>query len=311
MNIQQFEYILAVAEHRHFEEAAERCSISQSTLSTMILKFEDEIGIKIFDRKRKPLEVTLEGAAIIKQLKIISNNIHQLKETAKETRGEIKGTLTIAAIPTVAPFLLPLFLQKFALKFPELHLQVREQTSKEIIRQLKSRELDIGIISTPIEDDDLIELKLYDEPFVFYDGSATQQSPISAHKINLNNLWLMEEGHCMRTQVLNLCNNLKTKNNPSLNIDFKAGSIDSLLRFVKANKANTLLPYLSTLDFSEKEKQKLIPFKAPLPLRTIGLVVHKHFVKKKTLELFQKEIMLNITPILANVNCAGKVVSPV
>ena len=126
MNIQQFNYILALAEFRHFELAAEKCNITQSTLSTMISKFEEEIGIEIFDRKKKPVQVTKEGSTIIEQLKIITTDIDQLKELTKEVKGEIKGNLTLSVIPTIAPFLLPLFLQDFAAKFPNLNIVVRE-----------------------------------------------------------------------------------------------------------------------------------------------------------------------------------------
>jgi len=290
MNIQQFNYILAVAEFKHFEIAAEKCNITQSTLSTMISKFEEEIGIEIFDRKKKPVQVTKEGSAIIEQLKIITNDIDQLKELTKEVKGEIKGNLTLSVIPTIAPFLLPLFLQDFAAKFPNLNIVVREETTSEIVRKIKSRELDIGILSIPIEDKDIIEVKLYDEPFVFFDASDSESSSVSIQKINTNNLCLMEEGHCMRTQVLKLCDLNKTSIDTKLNFEYKAGSIDSLLRFVKANRATTLLPYLSIADFSENEKTHVSYFSAPVPYRSIGLVVHRHFVKKRLLETLQKNI---------------------
>jgi LysR family hydrogen peroxide-inducible transcriptional activator len=139
MNIQQFHYILAVAECKHFELASEKCFITQSTLSTMISKFEDQIGIKIFDRKKKPVQITSEGLLVIEQLKLITNNIDQLNELVKEIKGELKGSLTLSVIPTIAPFLLPLFLQDFASKFPNLKITVREETTVEIQRKLKAR----------------------------------------------------------------------------------------------------------------------------------------------------------------------------
>jgi LysR family hydrogen peroxide-inducible transcriptional activator len=167
MNIQQFQYVLAVHEYQHFELAAEKCFVTQSTLSTMISKFEDEIGIKIFDRKKKPVQLTTEGLEIVKQLQVISKNIAAFKELTQELKGEITGTLSLSVIPTVAPFLLPLFLQDFARKFPNLNIVVREETTSEIIRKLKSRALDIGILSTPITDKEILEYPLYDEPFLF------------------------------------------------------------------------------------------------------------------------------------------------
>lgn len=310
MNIQQFQYVLAVAENKHFELAAKKCFITQSTLSTMISKFEDEIGIQVFDRKKKPVAITTEGTVIIEQLKIITNSIDQLSELTKEIKGELKGNLSISVIPTIAPFLLPLFLQSFAAKFPGLTFKVKEQTTHEIIRQLKSRELDIGIVSIPIQDKDILELKLYDEPFIFYDASNLHTSVASVKKINRGNLCLMEEGHCMRTQVIKLCDANKKRINSKLNFEFKAGSIDSLLRFVNANQASTLLPYLSILSFSEAEKKHISSFSSPVPYRSVGLVVHRHFVKKKILNMLQNDIVEKIALVLPVKNMRGEKLSP-
>lgn len=310
MNIQQFQYILAVAETKHFEAAAEKCFITQSTLSTMISKFEDEIGIQIFDRKKKPVELTREGLAIIEHLKIISKDIDILKELVNETKGEIKGKLSMSVIPTVAPFLLPMFLQDFAKRFPFLKITVREQTTSEIIQQIKSRQLDIGIVSVPIFEKDILEYELYNEPFVFYNAGKKSKRAVTVDAINLSNLFLLEEGHCMRTQVLKLCENLN-KGKSSLNFEYKAGSIDSLLRFVKTNKASTLLPYLSTLDFSPSEKKHLSQFAAPVPYRSIGLITHRHFVKKNLLDILQKEIISKTKTVLPNRSQKGEMLEPV
>lgn len=311
MNIQQIQYTLAVAENKHFEQAAEKCFITQSTLSTMISKFEDEIGIKIFDRKKKPVELTAEGQTLIEQLKVIWNDIEQFTELTKEIKGEIKGTLSISVIPTVAPFLLPLFLQDFAAKFPDLAIKVKEQTTGEIIRQIKSRELDIGIISIPVEDKDIVELKLYDEPFVFYDAKTKAAAEKAINKIDMSNLCLLEEGHCMRTQIIKLCETHGKDFTSKLNFEYKAGSIDSLLRFVKANHATTLLPYLSVQDLSNEEKACISNFTPPTPYRTIGLVTHRHFVKKKILEMLQEEIVTKTAPFLPNEHINGQRLLPV
>lgn len=311
MNIQQFQYVLSVAENRHFELAAEKCFITQSTLSTMISRFEEEIGMRIFDRKKKPVQITNEGQVIIEQIKLISNNISQLGELLKEIKGEVKGNLSIAAIPTIAPYLLPLFLQDFADQFPGLHIQVKEQTTGEIVRQVKSRELDMGIVSIPLKDEDLMEVKLYDEPFVFYDAGMKHRSNVSIKKLDAGYLWLMEEGHCLRTQVQKLCKLGNRTSRPKVNFDFKAGSIDSLMRFVKAGKSATLLPYLSVSNLAREEHKYIRQFSAPVPMRTVGLIVHKHFVKKKVLELLQKEIIKKVVPALPKSNLKAEILSPV
>ncbi len=311
MNIQQFQYILAVAEYKHFEIAAEKCCITQSTLSTMISKFEDEIGFKIFDRKKKPVQLTNEGKIILEQLTIIVNNIDQLKELTNEVKGEVTGSLTLSVIPTIAPFLLPLFLQDFATKFPNLNIKVREETTSEIVRKLKSRELDIGILSVPLNDKEIEEIKLYDEPFLFFDAENTMSEHITVKNIKMKNICLMEEGHCMRTQVLQLCDFDDNQLGSKLNFEYKAGSIDSLLRFVKANKATTLLPHLATIDFSVNEKMHLGNFISPVPYRTVGLVVHRHFVKKKLLAVLKQDIIEKITPILNKMHLEGEQLFPI
>lgn len=310
MNIQQFQYILAVAEYKHFELAAAKCYISQSTLSTMISKFEDEIGFKLFDRKHKPVALTLEGTLVLEQLKTITNSIEQLNELIKEIKGEIAGQLTLSVIPTVAPSLLPLFLQDFAAEFPNLNIVVREETTAEIQRKLKSRELDIGIISIPLHDKDLMEIKLYDEPFLFFDAAQMSNKKIAAKKVKMETLCLLEEGHCMRTQVLQLCSENGKQKKSKLNFEYKAGSIDSLLRFVKANKGTTLIPYLAANDFSNQEKKHLSQFSAPVPFRTIGIIVHRHFVKKKLLSMLQKTITKKTAAHLPQMHKEGMILYP-
>ena len=311
MNIQQFQYIIAVSEEENFDKAAAKCFITQSTLSTMISKFENEIGVQIFDRKTKPVSITKEGKVIIAQLKSIDHQIRALDETINELKGEIKGALKIGIIPTVAPFLLPLFLQNFAVKHPNLQIEVLELTTSEIMKQLKSRDLDIGIASTPLFDKDLQEIHLYNEAFLWFDESNCKtQNKKDLSALDLENFWLLEEGHCMRTQVLRVCDLDACDVNAALNIKFKAGSIDSLLRFVKSNNGKTLLPYLATLHFTEEEKQKLTAFKAPIPTRSIGLLVHKHFVKKSLLKLLQLEIIKKVTPLLPKENVEAKILAP-
>lgn len=311
MNIHQFNYVIALAELKHFENAADRCFVSQSTLSTMISKLENELGILIFDRKKKPVQLTSEGEILVEQMKKIVKEIDELNELAREVKGEISGRLTVSVIPTIAPFLLPLFLHHFAKKFPNLIIEVREQTTAEIMRQLKNRTLDVGIVSIPLKDEDLVEIKLYDEPFVFYDTNESNTAQVSASDLDVSNLCLLEEGHCMRTQILELCDYFEKHLYNILNFKFKAGSIDSLLRFVKANDASTLLPYLSTIDLSENDKKRVRTFFEPQPYRSVGIVVHRHFVKKRVLEMLESEIIENVSKHMNLRTHEGKILNPV
>lgn len=298
MNIRQFEYILAVAEIRHFELAAEKCFATQSTLSTMVSKFEEELGITLFNRKKKPVEITAEGEVIIEQLKAIQSQIGVLNELAKEFKGEVNGNLTISVIPTIAPSLMPLFLQSFAEKFPQLQIEIREQTTAEITRLLKSRELDVGILSVPINDPDLIEISLYNEPFQLLDYRNQYPDQSTVEDLNPDDIWLMEEGHCMRTQILKFCDMDKNYGKTHLNFNFKAGSIDSLVRFVRANQATTLIPFLAASSLPESDQLQLRNFQPPVPVRSVGLVVHRHFVKRRVLYFLEQEILKQIRPLI-------------
>lgn len=299
MNIQQFKYIIAVADLRHFEDAAERCFISQSTLSTMIGKFEDEIGIKIFDRKTKPVAVTREGNKIIEQLKIILMEIDNLKNITQELKGEESGELKIGIIPTIAPYLMPLFLAEFVNAYPNIQVVVQEMTTSVIQSKLCQREIDLGIAAIPLEDKDLIEFHLYDEPFILYDTQKTQlkHKAVAVDEIDFSNLWLLQEGHCLRTQVEKICNLSHTQPKRLINLEFKAGSIDSLIRFTRDQRGVTLLPFLATLDLSRQEQSYLRMFKTPVPIRSVGLIVHKHFVKKNILEELQNIIRKSVKPL--------------
>jgi len=300
MNTRQFDYLLSVAEYKNFGLAANKCNITQSTLSTMIGRFEDEIGINIFDRKTKPVSITKEGIVIINQLKRIVNEIDVLEELTQTIKGELVGEIKIGIIPTVAPFVLPEFLNDFTKNFPNINFIVSEMTTDLIVNLLERRELDIGILAIPLKRDLLQELPLYNESFFLFDcrEGVKVRKRGNLEKIDFEKFWLLEEGHCFHTQVKRICDFNIDKAKEGINFDFKAGSIESLIRFVKKNKGITMLPYLSSLTFTEEEQQKITLFKPPVPVRTIGLITHKHFVKKNILSLLHIEIRNKIVPLL-------------
>ena len=298
MNIQQIAYILAVDQLHNFGLAARKCHITQSTLSTMVARFEDEIGITIFNRRKKPVTATREGVQVIQQLKIIQDEIENLHGVIQSLKGELQGEVKIGIIPTIAPYLLPRFLHDFIQQFPGLHFVVSEMTTAKILTQLESRTLDIGIVSTPLNHPDCEEVFLYDEPFLLYD--SLQPSPKEAVDLNdleYNRLWLLEEGHCMRTQVEQICS-LHERQNLHRNLDYQSGSIDTLLRFVNSNKGVTLLPYLATLDMDVTEKRCLQTFLEPIPSRSVGLIVHRHFVKREMLEVLGQLIKVRVGEVM-------------
>lgn len=308
MTIQQIKYVLAVAQYAHFEKAAESCFVTQSTLSTMINKLEEEIGIFIFNRKTKPVTITKEGEMLIERMRILQYEFESLQNTVQELKGELVGELRIGVIPTISPYLLPLFLKKFASLYPKVKMIVTETTTEIIQRELKSRTLDVGILAISIDDKELQETALYEEPFFVYDCKSDKPPErLSVEELDFSDLWFLEEGHCLRTQVQKICDLSNKESKKSINIEFKAGSIGSLMRFTQANKGITILPYLACLEISEERKRNAVPFYSPVPVRTVGLAVNKHFVKKKLLTEMKKIIQEVVMPHLPELNQVNSV----
>ncbi|WKN30562.1 LysR substrate-binding domain-containing protein [Porifericola rhodea] len=302
MNIQQLEYIEAVSELRSFDKAAEKCCITQSTLSTMVSRLEKELGIVFFDRKTKPITVTREGQELINQAQTILREINNFKELVSGLKGELRGSLKIGAIPTVASYLFPLFLKEFIEAHPKIHFTISEGVTEKIISDLESRKLDIGLLSTPLDHPNLIEVPLYQEPFILFDSArrkvTEQTDDVDLNKIDVNRLWLLEEGHCLRAQISKLCS-LRKERSPDWNLEYKSGTIDTLKRFVKLNDGLTIFPQLATIDFSMEDRRHLRKFKKPVPAREVSLVVHKHFVKKKILNELKNVITDTVSPLIS------------
>ena len=296
MNLQQLEYIVAIDRHRHFVTAAGKCFVTQATLSMMIKKLEEELNVKIFDRSKQPVVPTEAGTAVIAQAKIILQQAKHLKEIIHELKGELKGELKIGIIPTVAPYLLPLFLNRFLKKYPLLKIKITELTTEQIIEKLKHHHLDAGILATPLNNAAIKELPLYYEQFVVY---ASKNEKLMKKKfllpgdIDTNHLWLLEEGHCLRAQVLNLCE-LRKKELETSNLEYEAGSIDTLKKMVDMNNGITILPELAIKELTASEKKQVRHFKPPVPVREISIVTYHHFVKQRMIDVLKEEIINSI-----------------
>lgn len=294
MNIQQLEYIVAVDTYRHFVTAAEKCFVTQATLSIMIKKLEEELDVKIFDRTKQPVIPTEIGKKIIAQAKIILQESKRLIDIVKEDQLTLSGELRVGIIPTLAPFILPIFLQSFLEKYPAVKLVLHELTTNEIIAQLKQNTIDIGLLATPLKDENINEIPLFVENFVALDYSqendSDKKSYILPKEIDIERLWLLEEGHCLRTQVLNLCE-MKEEQKEENQLTFSTGSIETLKKVVKANHGITILPKLALADLDEDEKAHLLYFKEPIPSREIGLVYYRYYVKERLIKAFEQEIL--------------------
>ncbi len=296
MNIQQLEYVIAVDDCRHFVKAAEKCYVTQATLSMMLKKLEEELQVKIFDRSRQPVVPTEIGIKIIAQAKIILQESNRLAEMVEEEKGELKGELKIGIIPTLAPYLLPLFMNSFLKKYPSVKIKISELTTGQIIHKLEQHDLDAGLLTIPLNQPSLREETLFYEQFVVYaspEQKILKKKFVLAKDIDINRLCLLEEGHCLRLQVFNLCE-LRNKEKEFRQLDFETGSIETLKRIVEVNHGITILPKLALKVMTPNQKKNIRFFKKPVPVREVGLVTYRYFVKEKLIHGLKDEILSHI-----------------
>lgn len=297
MNLQQLDYIIAVDTLRHFLRASEKCFVTQATLSMMIKKLEDELGVKIFDRSKQPVKPTEIGIKIIEQARRIVSEAARIQELIKEEKGEVRGELKIGIIPTLAPYLLPLFLKEFTTEYPQVKLIISEHNTTSIIQRLKAGELDTGILATPLNDTSIKEQVLFYEKYFLYVNDKEKgfnKKYVLPGNIDINRLWLLEEGHCMRSQILNFCE-LKKQHEIGEKLHYEAGSIETLKNIVEKNFGITIIPELVTFNLNNSQKKRLRFFKPPTPVREISIVTHREYVKHKLIEVL-KETILSIIP---------------
>jgi LysR family hydrogen peroxide-inducible transcriptional activator len=300
MNLQQLEYVTAVDTHRHFANAANACFVTQATLSMMIKKLEQELNIVIFDRSRQPVVPTDAGRLVIEQARIVLREAELMKQLASHMNTGHRGELRIGIIPTLAPYLLPLFLPSFLKKYSDVKLKIQEQTTAQLLQMLSSDKIDVGIMATPIEETNFKEVHLFYEEFKVFvaaPDSHLKKKYILPEDIDVNKLWLLEEGHCLRSQTLNLCE-LQKRGAKAHNLDYETGSIESLLKITTINNGITIVPELATLNFDEAFRSNLRNFKPPVPVREISLVTYRHFVKRKLLDMLEQEIRESVKPFL-------------
>lgn len=293
MTLVQLEYVIAVDTYRSFVAAAEHCYVTQPTLSMQIQKLEESIGAKIFDRSRQPVVPTEIGEKIIRQARVILNESKKIEELLQEEKGDISGELKVGVIPTVAPYLLPDVLTGFLKAYPKLQLQIWEYTTERILQELRVGRLDCGILSTPLQENGIEEIPLYYETFVAYVSEKSplyQKKMITTDEIANEKLWLLNEGHCMRGQVLNLCH-YKHNQGVDASFEYNTGSVETLKRMVDINAGITILPEMSILGYDEDQLSHVRYFKAPEPVREISLVTTRNFVKKQAVNALKNEIL--------------------
>lgn len=291
--ITQLQYILAVHKTKHFGRAAEDCFVSQPSLSAQIQKVEDELGFIIFDRSKKPILVTEKGKRVIEQSKKIVMEYKILLDV-NQNQTEISGEFQLGIIPTLASYVLPLFIENFSKKYPKVKLTINEYKTQDMIRALHDDTLDAGLLVTPLKDDHLIERILFYEPFFLFasqNHALSKKKRVTEKDLDTESIWLLEEGHCFREQVLKLCS-MKNKCQVLQNIKFASGNLETLINLIRKGRGYTLLPYLATAQLQEKEKKEMLkPFHNQIPTREVSLVYSRSFFKQEIIDSLEQEII--------------------
>lgn len=299
MTITQLEYVVAVATYKSFVTAAEKSFVTQPTLSMQIHKLEEELSVRIFDRNKHPIACTEAGEEIVKQAKVILSEAGKIQDIVERKLGRVAGTFRLAIIPTLAPYILPKMLENHSHLHPDLRLLVSEMQTDEIIQRLKDDELDAALLSTPLENQRIKEHPLFYEPLVAYLGddekAALSKRMIEPEDINLNRIWMLNEGNCLRNQVINLCSEHVADLQKNRPYRYESGNVETLRKMVDANGGVTIIPELATFEFGEDQMEKVRYFKGEQPVREISLVTNDHFVRVSVLESLMQEI-LKIVP---------------
>jgi LysR family transcriptional regulator, hydrogen peroxide-inducible genes activator len=293
MNLQQLEYIVALDLHRNHVKAATHCHVTQPTLSMMVKKLEQELGVKIFD-KNQPLRPTPSGEMVIHRARQILQEVKNLREFVKNEKDSIDGEFRLGVIPTLAPYLLPRFLNQFLEDHPATSFTVIEMQTEEIVKQLKTNRLDMAILVTPLDDREIREVPVFYEPILLYTAGNLKYykaEKVDVKSLTRENLLLLEEGHCFRGQVMNLCAASKEKKLHH-QLNYQSGSFETLKAMVDNNYGYTLIPELAVNVRSKHVKH----FNSPEPVREVSLVVHYGFVKEALLAKLREAILKSIPP---------------
>ena len=313
MNLQQLEYIVAVDRLRHFAKAAGYCNVTQPTLSAMIQKLEDELGLQIFDRTAHPVITNDNATEVIAQAKEVLQQVRILRDKANDARIEMKGELILGVIPTIAPYLMPLFLFDFLKQFPQVKVVIREFHTAVILEKIRLGELDAGIVATPLDENGFISRRLYLEPLKLYVSKleeAAKNIYVLPTEIDASRIWMLEEGNCLRNQFINLCN-LKSSHLKPTNLDYTAGNFETLVQMIDRGGGMTLLPELAIQQLNEDRKTQVREFTPPQPVREVSLVFMRQYAKQKINEAlvnFVRDKMRDILPLQTELNNEARII---
>ncbi|HQX33317.1 MAG TPA: DNA-binding transcriptional regulator OxyR [Dokdonella sp.] len=275
MNLRDLRYLVALAEHKHFGRAADSVFVSQPTLSTQIMKLEEELGVSLVERTPRKVLLTEVGQEIVKRAREVLTEIEQIREIARRTLDPESGSLRLGIFPTLGPYLLPHVVPRIRERYPRLELLLVEEKTEEILRQLREGRLDAAVLALPVHDAHLHVERLFDEPFVLAvptDHPLAKRSSISLNQLEDQSLLLLEEGHCLREQALEVCQLAGAAEKGG----FRATSLETLRQMVAADVGITLLPMLAVKPpIPANENIHLVQFRTRPPSRHIAMIWRK------------------------------------
>lgn len=297
MNLRDLRYVVAVAETRHFGRAAERCFVSQPTLSGQIKKLEEQLGVVLFERTNRAVNVTPIGEAILIHARQIIEQAECIVQLAQAHQDPLAGPLRVGAIPTLSPYLMPLILLPLKQKHPQMKLVLSEETTDTLIMRLHNHEIDAALLATTVDEDDFDSLALFDEPFWIAhpsDHPFYLKDTITRKDLDDTELLLLAEGHCLSDQVMDLCH-LKQRNSGGEMADLRASSLETLLELVGAGFGSTLVPALAmrgSWTSGSGVVARELGFKDAR--RRVSLVYRKSYPRKQALQAFAAIIWQNL-----------------
>ncbi len=308
MTLQQFEYILAVNQFRHFAKAAEYCRVTQPTLSAMIQKLEEELDTRIFDRSQQPVCPTPVGIHIIEQAQNILVQANRIKNIIEEEKHSLTGIFKLGILPTVAPYLLPRFFPQLMKKYPDLDIRVVEMKTNDIKKALQTGEIDAGIVASLAGMEELQQTPLFYEQFFAYvsrEDALFNNEVIRTSDLNGEQLWLLDEGHCFRDQLVRFC---QMKSARASQLAYHLGSMETFMRMVESGKGVTFIPELAVLQLGDAQKELVRSFAIPCPTRQVVLLTNKNFIRHTLLEVLVKEIKLSVPKEMLSLKATQAVV---
>ncbi|MBV1787770.1 LysR family transcriptional regulator [Marinobacterium sp. D7] len=293
MTLTELRYIVTLAQEQHFGHAAERCYVSQPTLSIAVKKLEEELGVALFERSKNAVRVTPVGEKVVRQAQMVLEQAEAIREMAKEGKDQLASPLRVGAIYTIGPYLFPRLIPQMQTLAPQMPLYIEENFTEVLRGKIRNGELDAVILALPFHEPDVLTRALYDEPFMMVlpkDHALAKESEIDANRINEERMLLLGEGHCFRDQVLEAC--------PTLNQSFhdqhtitEGSSLETIRMMVASGLGTSVLPISAIEGHPSRNLVATRPFKAPQPTRTVALAWRASFPRPQAIEALMQAIL--------------------